>query len=380
MNTVKIHPDIESITSADIELFLRRMGWEVIETKYKNYKLAKSPVDEDGNFVEIPYPTNTQTPEYKTNLKQFLYQIAQVLNEEPTAMTLLIKEIGSDFVYMRVSDPFVVRDSISLPLAEKLISSFHDLLKYGAQAVEEIKTHFVGRLGAKSNSFADNCRFAHTFKGSFGITIESPLYLPSVGMEAIKIQKPFERKVVEQIFKGLTITEAATENNSADIIVEHYDEGFNANMCEALVRVAEGINFMEVEYQAAWSPLVSFDPKIGIKNKVHLKERSFKLLSDAARHLKKVEDEKEVTIVGYITSLKAPVGFFKDEDTQRLIDIQGTTTDGDSLKVLTHLSINDYLEAIEAHKSNLDISITGELKKVGKRWRLISYSNFTVRK
>lgn len=376
--TLLIDADIYNISPSDFRLYLERLGWIVSDSKFKSFMVAKSPVDEQGNYVDIPFPSDTNVTEYIQNMKHSILQIAQVLNSEPSTIARQIKQISSDLVFIRILEPLALSNSIALPLAEKIINSFYNLLQYGAQSVEEIKPRF-GRLNDSSYAFANNCRFAHTFKGSFGLTIESPLSLPSLGMQGIEIEVPFERKAVERIFKGLTIAEVATENNSADFIVENYVDGFNANMCESMVAVAEGLPFIGIEYQAGWSPLVPFDQSRGIKNKIQLKEKSFRLLSEASRQLKKEEDEKEIIIVGFVTSLKAPVGFFKNEESQRLVEVEGTTTDGTPLKITTQLKIEDYLKAIEAHKNNLDIRITGTLKKVGRRRVLTSYSDFVVR-
>ena len=100
---------------------------------------------------------------------------------------------------------------------------------------------------------------------------------------------------MERIVKGLLFTQEATESREPNILIENYHQGFNSNMCTAIVNMSQGKQ-LPLEYSINWSSVI--DPSLEeIKDigSVELNSESYHILEYAAEVLSELEPEK-VTI------------------------------------------------------------------------------------
>jgi hypothetical protein len=130
------------------------------------------------------------------------------------------------------------------------------LVAYSA-AAEVTPLPFFTKPSPRGVKHAYNCRFGHTFEGSFGFTIESPL-APVVQATLLTeaAPPPFERRVVERVYGGLARVEQAVRDRSIEPLLKGYDVGLNANMCDALLNMRDHVPDLSVEYGVDWSPKV----------------------------------------------------------------------------------------------------------------------------
>ena len=70
--------------------------------------------------------------------------------------------------------PWCATVSVRLDIAEAFLKNAKGLL--AAAATTEVSPKpFFGRVTKAAVVYSDDCRFAHTFRGSFGFAIESPV-------------------------------------------------------------------------------------------------------------------------------------------------------------------------------------------------------------
>ena len=100
--------------------------------------------------------------------------------------------------------------------------------------------------------YANACRFGHTFHGSFGFVIESPVGPnDSPQMPIVEEAVPFGRKVVRRIAQGLASLENAVAIDDPGPLL---GGGMSANMCDEVVGLIEDTGISKLEISVAFSP------------------------------------------------------------------------------------------------------------------------------
>ena len=182
---------------------------------FEIYLLSNGGSDE----IEITLPTDTSRHDFLRRIDGALDTLAAVEHRSPDEVAADIRSIGFDRVFSRIPDSLVIDNSIQLEIAAHHIRDLRRLL--AATATTELSpAPSFPRTVPKAIEYADSCRFAHTFDGSFGFTIELPLQ-PNVNptLSVVPENAPFERRVMERFARGVqTIIRAADEGDTKPIV------------------------------------------------------------------------------------------------------------------------------------------------------------------
>lgn len=373
MNNRKL---IEALTIDDIRFFLERSGWQKVDIDSR-FRIKYKYMQEDIG-LEIVLPQKKDSVDFILRIEDIIRTLSSLYGKQQTEIIRQLYAFDRDFVNLRLIDKNVYRNTIPLFLADRVIRSLAKLLKFAAAQVEKTRAYYM-RPPEKAVKYSEVLRFGHTFEGSFGFSVESPLNLPSIGMPEITINAPFARLAVERVYDGLEIVEKATKDGSSAMIVDNIDSGFNANMCEAIVEISEEIQAVEVAYNFGWSPMLPIsDMNKSVKTFI-LSPGSYRVLEDATRQLKNDVDELDTTISGAVTILKAPPGFLVHEDAITLVTINGKTDTGIYVNITTHLKTEDYKLACDAHRDGKFVLLRGHLVRgINRRWEITEYSKFSI--
>ena len=122
-------------------------------------------------------------------------------------------------------------DSIDLTLLEVLISSAKYTFKEAAkiehslylQTLSSFQKSKEKSIKEETDNFVNSCKFAHTWQGSFGVTLETPLSIPSLGMDN-NIPEPLGRKASKRILSGMKVISEAVSAGSPDYILDNSAE------------------------------------------------------------------------------------------------------------------------------------------------------------
>ena len=101
---------------------------------------------------------------------------------------------------------------------------------------------------------------------------------------------------------------------------------------------------------------------------------------DAAKRLRLQEFERNRTITGRVIRLKS------DNDPSNLLNPVGSreiaifwaSQDFGEINVRVALPPEEYLQAVEAHKTGRRVRVAGLLERIGKTWRLAEPREFAV--
>lgn len=371
---------VESLVS-----YLELTGWRSAKGTGERWLVFEGASDIDGELLEIVLPCDPSVRDLKIYVASAINVLCAVTENTPEEMVRKIKFHDRDVLSIRNLETGE-QDSITLKLADQQVSWLKRLFAFSASSEQDVRPHFDVPLSI-ADRVIERYRFGHTFPGSFGYTIESPVIgEPDVWEQSSSFPElvekvvilPLERRVMERVVRGLLATQQATAEGDLPKLVREYERGFNANMCDAVVGMSAG-KTLPLEYSVLWSPRLKPSDDIETPGVIRLHEVSYQYLEDAARELQKLKPEYAV-IRGRVTDLSSRADPHGAIDVRRSVAIWWTDRpDGGSpTRVIVSLEKEDYVAAIEAHEKWRTVQVTGIIQKVGNRWRLSDPRDFKV--
>lgn len=360
----------------DLREYLRVAGWAPIE--HRNPRLEVFRLLDQSSALELVLPRTSDVIDFAFRIAETLQTLSLLTKQAPATILTQINEISEDVLRARVLTPELGRSSIPLDIAVSVIGGLKKLLTYSAVG-EASPLPFFSRPTKKAVAHADHCRFGHTFSGSFGFTIESPL-APAIQdpLLAEVAAPPFERRVMERLYRGLSQLKEASDTHELAPVVTNYVTGLSANMCDALLDITGvGLN-REVIFAVDWSPKVLGDLALREQPKeVSIGPQAVEYLQAASKQLRRMEDSRSITIEGRVVLLKSDSQPWEDEpDDPHTVVIAWLDTDGKVVKTRVVLAPADYITACTAHMQGSTVSVAGTLERRGKYTRLLNPEQF----
>lgn len=381
---------LESLPLNSVRRFLQVKGWR--KRRLKNDVLpnelgAHSSSDALDFFVlescgipslQLALPSNQKSPERVMRLRDVVRTLSQLEDRSPEEVLSAIFTVGFDVVRSSIPSELVFDDSIQMEMATSFVLGMKTLL--ASTATTEINpTPFFRRLRKNGVAYANSCRFGHTYRGSFGFTLESPLVPPAENDLFDKAPVPFERKVVMRLIQGMRLAFKAAEEGNISPIVQGVELGLSANGCEDLATLIEQVSPKGLSFGFTLSPAVPTNmPPERMEFKVAAEHAQ--LLQEAARELRREDFQIPVRISGRVirlqnesdpTDLSATTGLHE-------IAVFWESKDLGDLSVSVDLSPEEYLAAVSAHGSGRPVYISGDLAKRGHRWKLLQPKDFRI--
>lgn len=362
----------------DLIRYLKDIGWSIAEHPNDKLIVFRGPLNDFGKPLEIAIPKNDEYQDYNSRVQDAL-RIIGILNGK--GIQEIVNEIlltSHDVFKVRILDTGDYTNSIPLPYATNSLRNIKDLFVYGACSEQVSLPYFDKPLQVGINH-AHLCRFGHTFEGSFGLAIRSPIINDYIQIEMFEERAalPFERKVMERIIRGIELLNQSVKADNGDILVNSYDVAFNSRMCESLLELSAN-KLIRIGLDIEWSPKFEVSDDIKGKNGWILSEASYKVLEYAAEELNKIEPYNE-TVVGNIVTLHSNKNPMSDEDFLRQATIKHEI-DGKKVLIKLDLDKKSYAIAYEAHGKGVPIKASGILFKKGNTWRMIDVTGVSILK
>ena len=362
VNKAQINSATHGVKLYDLKCFLRSKGWEKIQHPNRKYHAFRY-----NSQINILLPAFDKYIDTNRKIADAISVLSTIYNINTTELINQLSNINVDKVFLRL----IQSDTNSIPIetARKDIQELRNLFVYSASSEQKALPHFEQPL-SEGHRISQNCMFGHTFKGSFGFSIETPVIVER--MQTNLFEPPFERKVIERIVRGLIVTEDAVNANNPDILISRYKDCFNSKMCDAIVGIGEASE-VPIEFSIGWA--TSLSPSNDLKNyssKI-MDEREFELLKQVSVKLKEIEP-KDRYLTGFVTQLHCASNPNSDER-KRTIILKFSHEEHGMIEVKIILDKNSYIDAIDAHKSGKMIVVRGELGRKGNTWFLNSPSD-----
>jgi hypothetical protein len=368
--------DYLNISIFDIERFMEDKGWSQREHPNHKIKLYVGPENDNGKPIELFLPNGTSFLDYSSRIEDTIKVLSIVHNIDPEKILEIITTVSHDVLLLRIPDTGLYNNSISLSYAFKNISALRKLFVFSASS-EKRSLPFFDRPLSIGEAHADLCQFGHTFQGSFGLTINSPIISDYSQLNFFNQYEeiPFERRVLERIVRGLNLLDQSVLEDDGDILVNNFDIGLNSRMCESLMELSDKTESI-LELFINWSEKINLSDDLRNKTKWELNESTYKVLEYAKEELSKIEPFKE-TVVGKIVTLHASKSPLSDENFKRHAIVEHEY-EGKKINVKLELDKNGYQVAYDAHGKGLPIKVVGEIFRKGNNWRIVDFENISI--
>lgn len=351
------------IPYSSVSHYLETNGWK-LNKSFNNGTLFSYDL---GNNQEITLLLPDRDSKFLNYQLSHLFEtLSEFENRNVKEIIDSIKSINKDILRFSISKGTII-DSIKLNEVEEIIKNLKKLILYSASAELSNRPYFEYPLRS-SVDFIRRCNFGHTFKGSFGFTIENPFHESELDSESDVIAAiPFGRKVSERILKTFKIIEEADKDKN---IEEIYEIGPNANTCESIKKLLM-ISSGDIECSVICSPLWKVLPTINENSSVCLSHSKIEYLNFIYEKLKEKHNSRNVSIIAKIISLKID----PDKEDHTIV-ILGNAGEEKEIKIHVVLTSEDYKGACNLHRDEKEIKISGYLNKFGNKWFLDPYESF----
>ncbi|MGE9291213.1 MAG: hypothetical protein ACQKBT_09500, partial [Puniceicoccales bacterium] len=361
----------DRIQSIHLLRYLKLSGWSVRRSKKKEVLFFDSPENEDGFYQTILIPEDESFEDSYTRFQEAIEQIAYFEGVESKVIFDKIRLWNIDLLKTKLDDPIGSISSIPLNMANGMIKGLKDFISACAYVEFEPRKYY-GRLGNAGTEFAKDCNFGHTFKGSFGLTVESPIRgIEQLGLDNTLQEVPFARKVMERIVSGYDSIDSAREADDADILIGNYEDGFNGNVLDELADLYESADGLKLSFGFNWSPEIA--PPVKMTGREYVFDRrSYELARFVAKRLSESDDQSIIVVKSYVVSLKSDQPPFEDaqELLEHVITLDWEKERGVFVKIRLPLPAIEYRKACDAHKEGRKIIVEGLPEKQGKYWYL----------
>lgn len=359
-------------------LYLSRNNWKELKTQYSGLKVFNNP---DYENLKVILPRTPESPDYQERVDDAIELLSKLGNNRKEIFINLLDQFIVDFHNYRVPGKDI--PAVPLNLAEEIISSSKRIIYHAAQ--EEYNNYrdlFIKEKRSKldiSKEYVDQCKFGHTWKGSFGFTIEAPLNPKSIGLFNDPIPS-YERKISKRIHVGMKIIKEAEQLRSENFIVDNIEIGFNVKMLSEILAIADAIKFNKIEYSTTWAPVLPVEKEYSRTEEYSISHQTFNWIEKAVSKLKVEDDEQEILFFGFPEGLKSPKEQLLDKKLEgnRFISVRGVSEGIKETVLKLELSYTDYLKAVHAHENHKDLKVRCIVRKKPRGWDVIKIKKFEI--
>ncbi len=359
---------LKQVSVSNLKKYLIDRGWNLEQFGRAEVLKFRSPRPlQRESYLEVLIPSREQLFDYEQIVESAIESISAYEGQSFEDVLSQILSFG-DTLKFQISTPKTKQGYIPLMDGINLYKSVSDLIVYSACAEFSPKKSFPRKFG-EAIDLINKCQIGQSQYGSFIANINCQLERPEfldydIEMNPVPISSPLGRKTVLRILRGLENVRESIQIGSTDPIVENYQVGLNANMCDTLVDIIKiGIG-SDIRISAELEPI--FGSPNGINTDFILQPTSQPYLLEASDILKGENPEEETTIEGYVFYLRRIPA--EEDNIIRILTFD--LEEKEKSVVIKHLDEESYQKAIHAHSTNNKIRITGILQKLERTWYL----------
>lgn len=361
-----------------IRRHLVKLGWK--EKISKDGALKRYTLQDGSHEIHIFLSVNASGDISRAEIKMALQTLEQIYGSSQASVLRATAAFLYDQIKSVIPDDYVQNDTIDLKTASSFIHDMRGLLASSA-TVEETGNRQVIRNPKSSLDYANTCRFGHTFKGSFGFTIDSPLTLndelsmPLPG--ALEPEPPQGRKIINRIRRSFRDLSDAKQLQSLAPLTQK-DSAISAKMCDDLVTMLQGASLSKIVFSFDFSP--EWKDESPSDQVFNLGVGDINFLQDASTKIKGTVKPEPTTIFGYIDKLKAIQrhGDIFNDAARRQVTVYWDSPDHGRVGITLQLDPDEYKEALKAHSETRPYFASGVLHKHGNSWVLLDITKVGI--
>jgi hypothetical protein len=360
-----------SVLPLDAATYLRTRGWSEVRREQHRYSLWNR--QDDRGIFEALLPLEHQFRDYKVRIAEMLSTLEIVERRSKIEILRDMMTTSSDVIRIRTEHDSK-ENSIPLESGVALVKNARDLLLAAACSTVALRTYFPTRKPDEALKYLSNLRMGQTERGSFVITLLSPVTPDLKALEYSDSTDPFERRVTKTLMRALAALRDAAEQSAATGSIEPFETaisfGVSVNLCDALANLQEETRADKLDIGISWAPVRAVHEST-IQNRVTITKDAVPVMREASRFFKSVAAQEGVSLRGFITELhREPQG-------EGSVLIAGIV-EGLLRNVRVTLPSSDYDRAILAHRDMIPVRCEGDLIREGRGYKLRNPRGFAI--
>jgi hypothetical protein len=366
--TVRDSQTLRSIRPDDLQQYLAAHGWTV--RPQDNHLAAVYQQQLDGSEFELLVPLSRDLRDFPERMSEILYTLEIVEKRDQIQILSDLTSARADVV--RIRKPGADDGTILFEEGVRLINSAFDMVLAAACTAITPRLYYPGKKPPAANEFLHRTRLGQSERGSYVLTVISPVPPRTVDELFPGLHDPFERQVTRTLATALDATvrasESALRNGNPDPFRDSMAQGVSANLIDAVLGLM-GPYHQLVDVNFSWS---SEHPLAFESRPATIEPDYAPILEEASRYLKRNAEQPPVELVGAVIGLRRPEG----AETGRVTLV--AFLDGKPKTVAVELAAGTYDIAIQAHQQQRMVVCEGVLVRMGRSSVLTNMTRFEM--
>jgi hypothetical protein len=375
--SIRDETTLSTIVPVDTAAYLRTHGWR--EAERTDLRCAVWVKSLERDEFEVLLPLDRGFRDYALRMAELLATLELVEKRSQLEILRDISTTFADVIRIRSQHEGSKDGSLSLAGGVSLVENARDLLLAAACATVSKRAYFPTRKPDAAIQYIEKLRMGQTERGSFVMTIQSPVPPALQGAlfpqeDLPEAAEPFERRVTKTLMRAIAALREAADESAATGDIRPFREavplGVSANLCDALVGLQEGTDSDWLEIGMSWAPARRMAEE-AIRSSIRIPRDVSPVLQEAGRVFKQVASFEEITLQGFVTDLH------REDSRAGTITVSAVVEDR-FRKVRIDLDPSDYDLAIAAHQKRLPVICEGDLVREGKGYVLKNPRSFGI--
>lgn len=371
-----IRSAIAALSPADMAAYLVSAGWNQAEFEADHSSTWTNTYE--GEHVELMLPLNRRFKDFNLRAQEAVSLLAAVERRPLLEVLADLQTAGSDVIRVRFRHASAADGSIPLDQGEALIENAREMMLAGACAAVQHKAYYSRRRPEEANRFLKGLRLGQTERGSYILTVHSPV-TPSLGGTLFgDPEPPFERRAITQLANSLVAlrkaTDAALTAPNAEVFQEAIASGVNGNLCSAIVGMNGTLSQPTDELRFTFTFARSRPVDPDTPREIVIPGDRVPLIQEASRFYRASAPPEESEIQGAVVQLR------RQEESGPAAGpvIVMAFVEGKPRRVQISLDEAGHQIALDAYQQGAEIACTGDLVKQGNSWVLQNPKGFSI--
>lgn len=362
--TIRDIETLRSVRPLEVVAYLRAHQWQQAEILEGGAIWTK---EAGGEFSEILLPLEVTLRDFPNRIAEVLATLEKVEGRSQLDIVEDLIITSADVVRPRLLGANHVGD-ISLEQGRIIYEQARNLMLAAACAAVEKRALYARRKPEQAMSFLDHARFGLPQRGSYVLTIISPVS-PRIAMgnldEGGVAPEPFERKTMRTLAEAIqalgVASRAVAATGELEPMRQAVQRGVSANLCEAIIGLHEGSGEQGIEFGFSWAPLRG--SPADVPRSTSITPDFITIIKETSRLFRETEPINEIEVSGVVNRLE------HQAEGHGRVTIVGSI-DGTQRSIVVELSGIDHSLAVRSYDERVQISIVGELTREGRSWVL----------
>ncbi|WP_404784052.1 hypothetical protein [Altericista sp. CCNU0014] len=365
--------DSETLRSLDpnqILVYLQEKGWE--QDDYIEDKASMWTLKENGSEIaEILLPAHSRFRDFPLRISEILETLEEVEKRSQIEIFNNLVNSLSDVIRIKLNHQEFHNGTVPLNNGYNLIRYAREMMLSAACSTVDSRRHFEKKKPSEANEYLRKARFGQTEKGSFILTIISPISSEVIGHFS---GDPFERKVIKTLFNSLELAKEAAQSIDVSRIdfelpSNYIEEGISSNLCDALVGIYQSGKREDIHIKLDSSPAISMPDSISTS--INFPSKLMPAIHRIGKRLK-ANITPDFQVIGEVIKLER-----QNREQTGQVTLFGNL--GKQIKkIKVQLSDEDYAIAAKAHQDRVFVSCFGSLIKEGQIYSLTNPKDFSI--